>query len=112
MTSTDVVKHAADRAAHAIIEGFGRIGMNNATGILPLGMADRVVCSEGLAHGHERLPLIAHEMGRKLHSFAEHPAGFAFRQIVDDSGPGFAGRRALRQFLRPLDPSSTVASSK
>ena len=58
---------------------------------------------EGLTDRQERLPLIAHQMGRPVNEVAKHPTGFSLRLIIDDPCPDLAGRRAFDQLFRPLD---------
>jgi hypothetical protein len=46
---TDVMEHAGDGAANAVVETFRRVGMNEAAGIFPFRVANGVVGGEGFA---------------------------------------------------------------
>ncbi len=77
MVRADVVKDARDRSAHAVIEPLGRVGVNGATCILAFAVPDSIVVREGFTDGHERLPFIAHQMGRLVDGFTQRPGCLA-----------------------------------
>ena len=103
MARADVMKDTGDGAAYAVVETLGRIGVDRAARILAIPMADGIMRGEGLTDRQERLPLIAHQMGRPVNEVAKHPTGFSLRLIIDDPCPDLAGRRAFDQLFRPLD---------
>jgi len=103
MTLADVMKHSGDSTAYAVVEALSRIGVDRAARILTFTVADSVMRGKRLTDRQERLPLIAHEMGRRVNGLRQHPTSFALRQIIDDLGPSLAGRRTFDQLFRPLD---------
>jgi hypothetical protein len=90
MPWTDVMEDTGNCATNTIIETFDRVGMDEAAGVFPIGVANRVMCREGFTNRREGFPLIAHEMRRHVDILAQHPACFSLGQIGHDPSPGFA----------------------
>ena len=59
-----MVKDVGRRAAHAIVEAFDRVGMNETAGVFPVLVASNGVRHEGLADRHERYPVVVLQVRR------------------------------------------------
>ena len=73
--------------------------MDRTAGIFAARITDGVMRREGFADRHEGFPLVAHQMGPRVHRLAQHSVCLTLGEIRHDMGSGVAGG----------DPSSTDA---
>src|ERR1700760_206446 len=69
--------------------------MDRTAGIFAARMTDGVMRRKGFADRHEGFPLVAHQMGPRVHRLAQHSVCLALGEIRHDMGSGVAGGAPL-----------------